>query len=393
MALINYAGFEFANNSYETGTLTGTAPGYDSTVKRSPGAALKWTISAGTGGKYRYSATITAGAMNYLKFDFLVQVRPATYNVKIACWGSTGGNDTLILYLKPDGSIFLYNNVGSVTLYTTAVLPLNEWNQIVLGMKIVGGSNDDTGQLYINGTQLYSSTTLNLGTAQNYWEINCQPQTADTVTILMDNVFVNDDQGATSLNGFPKDIVIGVIPAISDNARGANWVAGAGGTTNLWDAVDNMPPVGVNNAGATNTSQIKNTASDTTGNYDANVKTYLNYGIDANDVIVFARVLINKGCSTSLSCLAATQLVSNPADPGETSYESSSGGAVGTWPAQWGFIRGTNVIDPSITLDVSPVARVGKRAATTRITWADWLGVEVGYYTKQPGMTMLGCGV
>src|SRR5262249_20714242 len=136
---------------------------------------------------------------------------------------------------------------------------------------------------------------------------------------------------------WPGDGKIVLLKPISDNARGANWVGGAGGTTNLWDAIDNTPPVGGASAAGTNTSQTHNGTKATTGNYDVNLTSYTTSGIGACDSITLVVGLWNAGGAATGSVVS---IQSNPA-LGSTSTLSTS--TPGTYPTGWNWISDSTI--------------------------------------------------
>lgn len=204
-----------------------------------------------------------------------------------------------------------------------------------------------------------------------------QPPGASKV-INIDDGAINDNTGA-SQNSWPGSGKVVLLKPISDNARGANWTGGAGGTTNLFDAVDNTPPVGISTAGApTNTSQIKNIAKDTTGNYDANMTTYTSAGIVASDTINVVQAYINHCCTASVD--GAVRLVSNPAGNAgaDSTFTAISIGGYASG-CRWLAAAGQVAYSPSVTLGTSPVLRVGKRQSSARELHIDAMFIYVEY--------------
>jgi hypothetical protein len=200
----------------------------------------------------------------------------------------------------------------------------------------------------------------------------------------MDDAAVNNTSG-TDQSDYPGDGNVVPLFPVSDNARGANWTGGAGGTTNLFDAIDNTPPVGATFNG-TNTSQIINAASDTTGNYDANLTDYLTAGIRAADTITLVQPLWALGCSSATATNMARLLVSNPQSNGGTESTQSTGSIAGTYGSAWRQPSNIShtVYSPSVTLGTQPVIRLGKRTATTRVVGACFMGAYVEYIPAIP---------
>lgn len=271
-------------------------------------------------------------------------------------------------YLTPTGVIQLWKNVagseaqlGSDSVATVAI---DTFYMLELYTKAVSGANDEAA-LRFEGTTVASVTGQTLSESmvtRVYMGWAGVGVPAANSIIYIDDVAVNDDQGATH-NSWPGQGSIVYLNPISDNARDTNWVAGAGGTSNLFDAVDNEPPAGVAFGSATNTSQIKNTnTADTTGNYDANLTTYANAGITDTDTIKLVQPFAHIGSSSATNVSGALRVVSNPAGS-EDAKTAGTGGAIGAYPSNWHSWWGTAITLPSVVLATSPVLRIGRRGS------------------------------
>lgn len=312
------------------------------------------------------------------KFDFYV----ATAFPSSTAWHlftiGTSSIDYLSIQLTSSGTVLLFDEIAAAQVGSaSSAISLNTWYRLE-GQYRIGTGATDTGSLYLDGVQVASSTTLNLSDT-NVGEIalGIMGGASDTADVYFDNFALNDDQGANQ-TGLPGIGYVANLYPISDSARGANWVGGGGGTTNLWDAVNNKPPVGVA-ANGTDSSQIRNSASDSSGNYDATMTPYVTAGIQRTDTITLVQAVADVGCNSATSTTGALFLVSNPAEGAETSLSFSTGGIAGTWPTNWGRRMNAVIYSPSVTKTTSPVLRVGKRQATTRIAMVDHMTIIVEY--------------
>lgn len=215
---------------------------------------------------------------------------------------------------------------------------------------------------------------------------------------FIDDIVCYDSALPATLNGYS----VSLLKPVSDSAIGG-WTGGAGGTTNLWGAVDNVPPVGVGTASDTNTSQIHNGVSSTTDNYDATCAAYTSItGLTASSQVLAVQSIVNDAqeVTTGSPKAGAVVIASNPTGQTERSFDygipngttgSTAAAAVGTFPTGWGTHVGPVTENPTITVSSGPVARVGKRVATTRVVAADFLGVyvmwETATTTKAPPMS------
>jgi hypothetical protein len=298
--------------------------------------------------------------------------------------GGTNATDYIYVYLTSTGTLQLWNAVSNTQIGSDSFVITNDKPYRIEVQLRIGTGSTDQASLYVAGVQIATSSSLNLSdTAPNQFFVGIFGTATETVQIYFASIAFNDDQGAnqTDLPGVGR--VLSLLP-ISDNARSANWLGGAGGTTNLFDAVNNTPAVGVASGSMTNTSQIKNSASDTTGNYDTNLQTYKSVGIDLLDKIALVQPIIDVGCSSATSTTGALFLTSNPAEGAETSINFSFGAIAGSWPTNW--VRRSNAViyTPTVTKANSPVLRVGKRQSTTRIGMVDYMGLIVDYVPFRP---------
>ncbi len=186
---------------------------------------------------------------------------------------------------------------------------------------------------------------------------------------------------------------------ISDNARG-NWTGGAAGTTNLFSALDNQPPVGLTAGSDTDTSQIQNATSATfpgtaAQRGDWNCQTYTTLGIAPWDTLWAVQAACNHGEGIATGTKpGGLYIVSNPAQasPGLDFDYGNDVGAIGTFPFTtagtptigWFTAVGPVTASPSVTLGTSPVVGVHKNVASTRETHVDFAGVYVAFTPGLP---------
>jgi hypothetical protein len=184
-------------------------------------------------------------------------------------------------------------------------------------------------------------TTISSGTAQiddaaaptNLYVGWTDLQSAD---IYFDDLALNDDQGAAPHNTWPGDgYVICLLPT-SDNTRGL-WTGGAGGTTNLFDALNNTPPVGAVAPG-TNTSQISANAVATTGVFDT--QSYLAAGATAGHTAICCAVVACTGEQVATGTKSGSANIDTAVNNSPTATTGSLAygldiGAEGAWPTLW----------------------------------------------------------
>lgn len=360
--------------SASPGTFTTSNPRSGSRAYRAASSAVQ-TYVAFTG-----ATSTTYFLRGYYRLDAL----PTSSSQSIASFAS-GATTLALVFVNTDGTLSLYQTVpGGVPtglVGTSAAISAGSYFRLEISVSIAAGASD-TMAARLDGTQFASATGLSItDTAPGRAYLINAGDLTEIGGYNVDDVAVNDSGGA-SQNSWPgPGNVVLLRPVTPDNARGANWVAGAGGTTNLFDALDNVPPVGVALASATNTSQIKNVTKDTTGNYDANLTTYTTAGINAGSTINVVQPMWVVGSNAGATISHAMLLVSNPQGNGGVESTVTPAAIAGTHPTNWSYQSPTaqTVYSPSVVLGTSPVIRVGKRTSSTSAAMADAMGAYVDY--------------
>jgi hypothetical protein len=289
--------------------------------------------------------------------------------------------------LGTDGKIRTLNAAGAAVGIASGVLNAGQYYK--LDMRIQQHTSPTTSngiiETYIDTIQLASSSAENLNTvAFDRVDLGNNTGTAPTGTFYYDDYILNDNVGATN-NSYPGFSKIILLKPVADSARGANWLTteSSSNTVNLWDAVDNTPPVGkvhtTNDAVGTKV-QIYNANNNSTQNYDAAVQSYTEAGLPANAIIKSAQAIARVGQNNTTASNGGLRVVSNPADSAETTVAQVSGGAVaGTDPSGWGTRKAELVVNPTVTLGTRPVVRYGKRTGSTRAAMVDLMALQVEY--------------
>lgn len=335
----------------------------DTSIKRSGTASRANNTGASASNSYtNFNVGLQGEFGYYLRFYFRVSALPSTSSTLAIL------SDNSILLtsarLTSGGKLQLWNDVAASQIGSdsAATIAVDTWYRLELYTKVISAGTDEAA-LRLDGTTVASASGLALSTSMvtlGYFGWCNGDHTANSI-INIDDVALNDDQGATN-NSWPGEGSIVYLNAISDNARGANWTGGAGGTTSLFEAVNNSPPSGVAAGSATNTSQIKNTnTADVTGNYDADMESYTTAGLTAADTIALVQSIFQVGSSAATNITSAIRIVSNPAQGSEESKLSGTGAAIGTYGSEWHTHWGEAQDSPSVTLGTSPVLRFGRR--------------------------------
>jgi hypothetical protein len=311
-----------------------------------------------------------SGVTNYYLRAFVKVDQLPSADATIISLAGSGGSPAV--KIKTTGALALFNSTSQVGSDSAVALSPGVWYRVEFHY-VVNGASGLMG-LLLDGATVAADTTSNIGSLSNYSIRVGSVTTATGMTVTVDDVALNNDSGVDQ-SSWPGDgKIIHLLPA-SDSARGG-WVAGAGGTANLFVALDNVPPVGVAVASATNTSQIKNTAFNAADNYDANATTYSAAGLLASDTITLVLATAQIGADNSGTVTSGVSVVSNPACS-ETTLNPAAIAA--TSPSNWRMVHTSPTYAPSVTLGTAPVVRIGKRTSTSSAAMCDYLAVVVEY--------------
>lgn len=303
----------------------------------------------------------------------------------------SGGTAIVRLTLNTTGTLTVTPNGGTTTATSTSALTADAtYHRIELD----AGWNAGAGvRVYVDGVEWasVSTGTVTTGTALDVGVI-----TSATTDLYFDDIVAfSDDLGGVTW----PDWKVVLLKPTADSNRG-NWTGGAAGTTNLWDALNNAPPVGLTAGSDTDTSQIQNAVSATYPATAAQLgqftcQSYLAGGIGSSDTIRAVQAVCNHGEGIATGTKpGGVFIVSNPAQGtlGDWFDYGDDAGACGTWPFTtagtptrgWFTAAATPVANPSVTLGTQPVVGVQKDVASTREGHVAFAGIYVVYSPVLP---------
>jgi hypothetical protein len=376
------AGFEVGLG--EVGGVNG-AISVQSSIKRSGSYALR-VNPAGTGAFCYLQQRAAGGTLASIYQSAAVWIYVVSAPLKVSgigarVFGILGR--TVNLFFAP-GGFKVQSYIDSSNTYDgTTVLSLNQWHQLAFDVKATGTD------LYVNGvleaTESISSTAgpsdqLLLGVGASGF--GCD--------YYLDDIAAASDPLTGGLPSNSRSLVL-LVPT-GDASIGTGWTAGAGGASNLFEAVNNIPPVGLADGSATDTSQIRNASTGSNLDYQATCQSYSAAGVPANARINAVMALCNDGEGVSTGTKAGgVWIVSNPAQsaPGNTLDYGNDGGACGTSPTGWTTNMGPAANAPSVTLGTAPVAAIRKTGSTNRAVDVDFLGIYVDYAPSPIGKSRI----
>jgi hypothetical protein len=370
------------------GAETLNAIGDDKTMEGGITTAGTVTVDTGTihSGTKSYKADSGAGTAAYVQKTF-TGVSATTYYAR--AWfncsaGPAAGNASLLQFLTGAGAVA---GGGSATMHVkgngtigdsiggnvSGVVTDGQWHYAEMACQIVTAGNDYV-ESRVDGVSLNSFTGA-LDTVLPGMIRAGGISTAVSYVIYVDDLVLNDSGGSAqnSWPGLGKQVLL--LP-ISDNAVGTGWTLGSGGTTNLFDAVNNIPPAGVADPGTT--SQIRNAASNLNA-YAANLTTYSTAGLTALDTVNVAQMWCITAAPVTTSAKSGSLTLSNPT-LAKTSFGTFySGVNAGTYATGWAFKSSAIQYAPSVTVGSSPVMTVTQDTSSTRIAMVCFMGMYVDY--------------
>lgn len=268
--------------------------------------------------------------------------------------------------LNATGTLAYYNNTTLIGTSTTALTDTNKWYLVEYRDGVSGTVDllkiDDAVQI-TGDVGASVSVPQRMGPAGD--------TVADTYTVHYDDWAVDDA-------AFPGAGRVVLLLPISDNTR-TNWTAGAGGTTNLFDAINNLPPAGLASASETDTSNIESASSTGTATYIANMTSYATAGISASDTIKSVNAFCAHGEDIATGTKTGSiELTGNPVVAAQTFNFGNDGGAHGAYLGLWSRTNKLSVA-PSVTVGTSPTLKLVKTDTTTRVGCVCFAGIYVDY--------------
>lgn len=361
MARVGITGFEMGSVIGEGAGGTSTGFSFDSSIVRTGATSLKVIAQSGSSIAVTF---IGHSAGRCVRVYVRVTTLPASTRLLIG----TIGASQLNVRLKSDGALELYNNTTLLGTSTTKLTDTSRWYRI----EVRSGTITSDELLRIDGVGEVSGSITSLSTGGT---VGAGDTVAATYTAYFDDMAVDDTT-------WPGEGKIVLLVPISDNARATLWTGGVGGTTNLFDAVNNTPPIGT--ATETDLTQIEHAggAAGSTDAYDANMTSYATAGIAASDTITAIQFWIWHGEDSATGTkLLNFSLVSNPTQASSLANFTAGNdvGALGTFNVNWTRTQNGIISSPSVTVGTSPVMRVVRPETASRVASVCFMGMYVEY--------------
>jgi len=353
----------------------------DTAIKRTGASSCKLDPAAGDSGVWMGSPFNFVVANNrifylqaYMYFDDLPSVTVQVMQLY------SGATPAVSVRLTAAGKIQLYDNgaVAQIGSDSVATLVPDTWYRIALKAANNASSLISSAEVQLDGVSV-ANGNIATPTAGPNVRIGWIEAPGANKVMHIDDLVGNDSTDGLNDSWPGEDKVILMMPK-SDEQIGS-WKAGAGGSTNLWDAVSNVPPLGI--AAETDLSQIENfdvSGDNSTDEYRGNCGSYLAAGIGASDIITSVSTFANHAEKSAAGSVAGSfGAQSNPSEIYSVFNYGGNVGAAGTWPANWRW-KLSNALDlPSVVLQLPLIVAIRKTDATTTVGFCDFLGAYVAY--------------
>jgi hypothetical protein len=363
--------------------------GINTTNPRSGAACYSCAPSAAN---YWQKPTLLVALANsyFLRFAFRFDATPSQ-----ACTIAGLHNGTAFcfqVHLNTSKQLGLLDTSGALIGSRTSALTVNNWyvvevswQQKASGNGIVAWRIADTVTNLLTDVITLANADIN-NTVADRMRIGHITAGETAMTVLLDDIAINDTSTSDQNSWCDwRGKILHALP-VSDNSVGTGWLTAAGGSTNLFNDVDNVPPTGVAATPTTGQTQIKN-ADATAGqlNYVANVQSYTTVGVPSGATIAWVRSGWRcAGSSITGTNNALLTLLSNPADAGASTFTDgfdpvASAESAGAGSNTWRTGLTPYNYSPSVTRGTQPTIRLGKNSASTRVAMADQAWVQIEY--------------
>jgi hypothetical protein len=287
-----------------------------------------------------------------------------------------------------DGSVTQQDGGATQTTGAAGVIQTGTWQLWEIDFNYTSGAGM---RVFVGGTLACSRDAAPTASANSFTRIGVGVNSAPTTCeVFFDDVVWYD---STIGNDLGVDYSIDLLKPISDSQVSPTnaWLGGAGGTTNLWNAVDNVnPPRGLG-SGFLNTTQIKCSSATNPAFYEATCAAY-NTVIGANTILAVQPVIHNSavtiegaGVNTGDVWITGNPTQTQPALAAIGSFEfgggPTTGVAITTTTAagisSWIPTSGVVTSAPVVTVAVQPTVRVDKTNGLTDASHVDFIGIYV----------------
>lgn len=361
---------------------TGTTS-YQATTARNGGRALQCGPSAANYEQV-IGLTHTVDVPTYARFYFRFTAAP-TETLQVWAWRLNGTVVATLDLLTTRALRLNVNASGSAG--NSSVLSVDTWYRIETAITIPASGNGSV-ELRIDGVTAVGPSAGNVGTTltTTTHRIGHVTGSETAATLYFDDLAINDGTGANQ-NTWPGPGNVTLLKPTSDNTKGTGWEGPqttGSDTTDLYQNVDNVPPVGVAhsdvdaNAGA----YVFNAANlGAASDFRVNCQSMSDAGIPSSAIPVLTQAYMRASCDSTTGTNNMELQGITPADSAVTCNVEQTAVA-GTEPTGWKSFRTVYTSLPTLAHATNPVVEATKiLTGSTRAHMADQMGLLVEWIT------------
>lgn len=313
------------NSGSSDGALVGTNSTWvrDTSIKRSGLASAKVSNAASSPAYLNSNITGTTQVISI--WIYFTAAPPNNCRV-VGLYYGTGAYYQIAARLNTDRTVTIeYNNgSGYNSLGTSSALATSTWHNVQVRKNNAGG----TAAGRVNGTTIGSISSISWVAAHTTCHLREAVSLSSAWDLWIDD-WISDDTEIWIGN----DKVYIAYP-LSDSQVGT-WTGGGGGTSNLYQAIDNFPPTGSDDD--TGLIETADTSGDnSTDEYRANCGNYTNLGIGTSDTVKAHQW----GCWHAEDANSGTKTgvfggQTNPFGSSPSFNYGNNTGSAGSFPTNW----------------------------------------------------------
>lgn len=364
---------------------------YQTSVARNGGRAMS---CAASGANYSQIAglTHTVDVPTYARFYFRFTAAPSTTS-QLFAWRLNG---TVVASLDLLTTRAMRLNVpASGSAGNSSVLSVDTWYRIETSLTIPASGNGSV-ELKIDGVTAVGPSAGNVGTTLTTTTHRIGHVTAaDTgAAFYFDDLAINDGNGA-SQNSWPGAGNITLLGPLADSAKGTGWEAPqttGSDTTDLYQAVDNVPPIGVAHSDVdANANAYAFNAANLGAASEYRVICLAPIGVlPAGAPIMLSQAYMRASCDSTTGTNNMELQGITPADSAVTCNVELTAVA-GTEPTGWKSFRTAVSYRPSLALTDVPVVEATKiLTGAARAHMVDQMGLLVEWRTPVEASAAMG---
>lgn len=312
----------------------------DTVVKRTGASSLKLQRN-GTNNPQAligiaYPNRSTAGI--YIRYYMRFSAMPTSYallsEIFLRDSQLTGALSMTPLRLDSNGDLYLNSGANTTSKYTVTT---DVWYMVEIYYSN-GGTTSETLSFRVDGIDLGSiSITSASGYLFTEFSLVIQNDTSSMI-VYVDDLAVNDSTSSQNNSWCGPGNVVLLKPTYDSTNTSTLWLGANGGTTNLYDAVNNVPPIG--DATADDTKRIECVDKTGVNMFSVGLETYASKGITSFSFITAMQGWVCHGeeASTGTKTGNMRAYITDSSYALLSPYDFGNNvGAIDTYPTNWAW--------------------------------------------------------